>query len=65
MMTKKESTKIVKFYSITPGVLVLASGHTVNLQYFFSSRCLTRSWIRQIEYKAITTKEGSAKIVIS
>ena len=38
MMTK-ESTKIVKFYLITPGagVFVLGRGHIVNMQYFSSS----------------------------
>ena len=36
MMTKEESTKIVKFYLITPraGVPVLGRGHIVNMQIF-------------------------------
>ena len=36
MMTKEESTKIVKFYLITPGagVPVLGRGHIVNVQLF-------------------------------
>ena len=37
---------------------MLGSGHIVNTQYVY-----TRAWSRQIKYKAIITKEGSAKIV--
>ena len=40
------------------GVLVLRCDHIVNMQYVY-----TRAWSRQINYKAMMTKEWSAKIV--
>ena len=33
------------------------------MQYFFSVLVYTRTWIEKIKYKAIVTKESSAKIV--
>ena len=36
----------------------------MKIYYFFSTFCFTRALTRQIEYKSIITKEGSAKIVI-
>ena len=45
---------------MTPGAGVLVLGHAliVNMRYVY-----TRAWSRQIKYKAIMTKKGSAKIV--
>ena len=58
MMTKEERVyQIVKFYLIASGQGFLCwGGYIVNTVY-------TRARSRQIKYKAIMTKEGSAKIV--
>ena len=61
-MSKEASTKIVNL--ITPGVGVLVLGVVTSGTCNISSLLVyTRAWIRQIKYKAIMTKEGSAKIV--
>ena len=62
-MTKEESTKIVNLITLRAGVLVLGRSHIVNVQYFFSILVYIRAWSRQIKYKPIMPKEGSAKIV--
>ena len=65
MMTKEESTKIVN--SITPGqeFLYWAWLYTGSEKCNISSPLLvyTRTWIRQIKYIVMMTKEGSTKIV--
>ena len=58
MMTTEEPTKITNFMTPGAGFLVLRRGHIVNMQYVY-----TRAWSRQIKYKAIIIKKGSAKIV--
>ena len=65
MMTKEESTKIVN--SITPGqeFLYWAWLYTGSEKCNISSPLLvyTQTWIRQIKYIVMMTKEGSTKIV--
>ena len=64
-MNKEGSTKIVNF--ITPGAGVLLLGHIsriVKMHYSFKNLFLySQAQIRQTQYKAMMTKEGSTKIV--
>ena len=65
MKTKEASSKIVNFMTPGAGVLVLGFGHTVEIEYSFSSSCRYWGmfWIRQIKYMEMMTKEGCIKIV--
>ena len=49
MITKEESTKIVKFHYPGAGVLVLGHGHRVKMKYFFSSSCLLLGMVQTNE----------------
>ena len=61
MLTKEESTKIVKFHYPEARVLVLGHGHRVKMKYFFSSSCLHWGMDQTIMCTCIVmmTKEGS------
>ena len=53
MMINEESTKIINFMTLGAGIRVLGRGHIVNMQYVY-----TRTWSRQIKYKARMTRKG-------